>query len=309
MENIDDYIEEDATAEERAAAEEVLAGLQALRLQDKVQTAAAARQALKRAQWWRRILSALTILLLGFLTVWWLLPRFNAGPPTEPESTEVIEAPTHDAPPTINIDEEAVPTEETANPPTTAPVEDPIPPQAPPVKEEAPTTSPPMPIAEATLPPPAYPAPNSRLRGTPAERDEHQIRMDQVWYTSYPLTGLELTGQWSAVDTLLRERSFPRAYVALQRLSRELPGNDTLQYLQAYTTLEMGQGQAAAQMMEGLIAVPSTWRPQLRWLQALSLLLATEEEKAMNIMVELASDRDHPYQPHASKVLRMWEEE
>ena len=76
MENIDDYIDKDASAEERQAAEQVLDGLNTLRLQNKVQQVAALRRNRRRTAW-RRIFGLLSLLLLMVVGVLYFWPKLD----------------------------------------------------------------------------------------------------------------------------------------------------------------------------------------------------------------------------------------
>jgi len=313
MEDIDKYLDEGATPEEREAAAEVLAGLQALRIRHTVQQAAAARQRLARARWWRRSLSLLSILLLGGGAAWWFLAPAAAVK----KSLRIEEEGEADATDLEQTDESSFPLEDAPDPASSEPAEESVPSQLPPgtpqQPEPAETPTPAaeidanIPIAAADIPPPPYGAPGSSLRGSASQSDARQLLLDQVWYTSYPLDGVTLENSpWQPVDSLLRVRAFPKAYVALQRLGQGLPSNDTLQYLQAYILLEMGQGGPAQRLLAKLTAVPASWQAQLRWYQVLAYLLANEDQAGLEIARELAATANHPYQAEAAKVLRLW---
>lgn len=119
----------------------------------------------------------------------------------------------------------------------------------------------------------------------------------------YPLAGLVPTGEYAAVDSLLRGRNFPRAFIALNRLKRSAAANDTLTYLTAYTFLELGRGPEAAELLSALSAAPTAWRPQISWHQCMAFLLDQEDASARAALQKIAADEQHPYYRQASKAL------
>lgn len=289
MEDINKYLNDDASEEERTAATRLREGFTALRIQDKVKTAAAARAKQRRRN---NTIGLLLLLLTLSIAAWlWFSQKQNTPPslteePKEQKKTLPTAPPPVDEEPAIEIEEEVPPVEV---PQRDVPVSPP--------KE--------IPIARAELPPPAYGAPETYLRGQTEQKEGKEL-LDQLWYTGYPLTGLQPGESYLAVDELLRERTFTTAYVRLQRLDRQLAPNDTLRYLQAYTLLEMGQGQEALTLLNQLETPPSSWLPQVQWYRGLAALLADEKATAMGIFKKIAKKINHPYQQHAKKALAIY---
>ncbi|WP_020538922.1 tetratricopeptide repeat protein [Lewinella cohaerens] len=291
MEDINKYLNDDASEEERAAVDRLSEGFTALRIKGKVKAAAAARA--KRQQR-NNIIGLVLLLLTLFLAVWlWFAKGETVTPPLTTEDVFEQESTSPPVPgpieeePVIDVEEEVLP----EAPREEAP--------APPVRE--------IPIASAELPPPPpYGAPDTYLRGQ-SEQKEGKELLDQLWYTGYPLTGLKPTEAYLAVDELLRERTFTTAYVRLQRLDRQLPPNDTLRYLQAYTLLEMGQGPEALTLLDQLETPPFEWLPQVEWYRGLASLLAGEEAKALAIFEKITKKINHPYKLQAKKALSLYQ--
>ena len=105
MENIDDYIDKDASAEERQAAEQVLDGLNTLRLQNKVQQVAALRRNRRRTAW-RRIFGLLSLLLLMVVGVLYFWPKLDNSPPEIESFSSTVD------PTTPQQEQETLPTQE-----------------------------------------------------------------------------------------------------------------------------------------------------------------------------------------------------
>lgn len=302
MENLDDYLEEGASAEERQAAEQVLAGLDTIRLEEKIKRAAAQR---KRLQLIKRV-QLIGLLLLGLLVAggvyWWSSAKQEAS-----NSQPSIEEPIDQEPP---AEEEAGATD-IAPPPTEEPTEE----ERTPVPEERPQRSQTpnipienMPIAQAApLPDPSYPAPSTFLRGQNNEVDSlAKARLNQLWYTSYPLAGLEVAENYQDIDEALKERNFTQAFIRLQRAERTADLNDTLRYLQAYTLLEMGEGAEAQRMLNEIESPAASWTEQQEWYQALSLLLAQDMDGAQNLIRRIAAQEGHAYRQQAEKAIRVY---
>ncbi|MGH1438009.1 MAG: tetratricopeptide repeat protein [Lewinella sp.] len=294
MEDINKYLNDDASEEERAAVDRLSEGFTALRIKGKVKAAAAARARAKRRRR-NNAIGLVFLLLTFFFAVWLWFPRKETV--SSPLTTEDVFEQENTLPsapkpveeePVIDIEEEVLPTE--------IPQEEA--PAAPPVRE--------IPIARAELPPPPYGAPDTYLRGQ-SEQKEGKELLDQLWYTGYPLTGLKPTEEYLAVDELLRERTFTTAYVRLQRLDRQLAPNDTLRYLQAYTLLEMGQGPEALTLLDQLETPPVEWLPQVEWYRGLASLLAGEEAKALAIFEKIAKKINDPYKLQAKKALNLYQ--
>lgn len=291
MEDINKYLNDDASEEERTAVTRLREGFTALRIQDKVKTAAAARAKQRR----RNNAIGLLLLLLTLLIAAWLW--FSQGKSvatslTTEESTEQNK--TLPTAPGLIEEEPALEIKEEV-----PPIETP--------QREAPVTPPKeIPIARAELPPPAYGAPDTYLRGQTEQKEGKEL-LDQLWYTGYPLTGLKPGERYLVIDELLRERTFTTAYVRLQRLDRQVTPNDTLRYLQAYTLLEMGQGAEALTLLDQLEAPPSQWLPQVQWYRGLAALLAGDKTGALGVFREIAGQAKHPYRQQAKKALELYQ--
>ncbi len=298
MEDINKYLNADANEEERAAAARLQEGFSALRLEGKVKTAAAARARAKRQRRNNRFGAFLLLLSLSIAVWFWLSKQETTAPspfsqeePLEQEETRpTAPAPVEEAPTNV-LEKEAQPGE---TPERTAPTR--------------PPTNVPIAQVEPSLPPPPYGAPATYLRGgNQEETRENKKRLDELWYTGYPLTGLSPAEQYLAVDELLRKRTFTTAYVRLQRLDRQLAPNDTLRYLQAYTLLEMGQGLEALALLDQLEQPPAAWLPQAEWYRGLAALLADDKAMAMGIFRKIAKKTNHPYQLQAKKALQIYD--
>lgn len=295
MEDIRTYLSDDASDEERRAAELLKEGLSALRLQKKVEAVAAERAALERNGRNRRWFGILLLIVAILAAVWLFKKNTTDGQPVPSDDPPPGEE--QFAPPSDEIETlETVPNEEIPEEPSTP--------------TTAPSPPPNIPIAQTTpepgLPPPAHAAPGTYLRGQSQEQ-EGKAKLDQLWYTSYPLEGFTPGERFEEIDQLLRDRTFTTAYVRLQRLERQLASNDSLRYLQAYTLLEMGQGQEAKFFLDEIESAEINALPQLQWYRGLALLLSDDKDAALTIFRELAADSDHPYQQHAKKALELYQ--
>ena len=294
MEDIKTYLSDNASEEERTAAERLREGFSALRIEGKVKAAAAARARAKRQRRNNAIGIFLVFLILSIAIGLWMAKKpavstsLTTEEPAEPDAiTPTPPAPAQDQP-VIEVQEEQAPV---ATPQQDVPA-------SPPPKE--------IPIAQAELPPPLYGAPDTYLRGQ-SEENQDKALLDQLWYTGYPLTGLQASAQYLAVDEHLRARNFTTAYVRLQRLDRQLSPNDTLRYLQGYTLLEMGQGMEALALLDELEQPPASWLPQIEWYRGLAALLVDDKSLALGIFREIAKKIKHPYHLQAKKALRLYQ--
>ncbi|WP_367388956.1 hypothetical protein [Lewinella sp. LCG006] len=295
MEDIKKYLSDNASEEERTAAERLKEGFSALRIEGKVKAVAAARARAKRQRRNNTIGILLVLLSLSIAIGIWMARKpaastsFTTEEPVEQETT------TSPIPPVPAKDQPVIDTQE-KEAPTASP------------QQDVPTSPPPreIPIAQAELPPPPYGAPDTYLRGQ-SEENQDKALLDQLWYTGYPLTGLQASAQYLVVDEHLRARNFTTAYVRLQRLDRQLTPNDTLRYLQAYTLLEMGQGMEALALLDELEQPPAAWLPQIEWYRGLAALLADDKTLALGIFREIAKKINHPYQLQAKKALRLYQ--
>ncbi|MEL7248593.1 MAG: hypothetical protein AAFO03_09245 [Bacteroidota bacterium] len=309
MANIDDYLAEDASAEERQAAEQVLMGLDSLKLQQKVKRAAAERIRLQNIA--RRRMAGMIILLALLIgaAVYWRSLRTNTPAKVEPQRTE---SRTNEpaVTPSTPLETESTPLEENESGTT--------PPEEESRREEAQEPPPPpipenVPIAQSNpqeltpLPDPLHDAPNTFLRGQNNTTDSvSQARLNALWYTSYPLSGLELGDNLANIGEALQDRNFTQAFIRVQRAERRQNPSDTLAYLKAYTFLEMGQGDEAARALSELGDIPADWQDQSDWYQALALLLAGDLEAAQVLVTEIAQENGHTYQREAQKALEVY---
>ncbi len=277
MEDIDQYLNDESSVEEREAARKIKQGLASLRIEEKVKAVAAERASLYRRRIWRWIATAAVLAVIAGAA--WLF--WGAPAPMPPPSA----APTPGAAPQ--------PEETKTQPPTESPA-----------KQE--TARPSGPIAQAKpderLPNPRYPAPEAMVRGDDTSTpDDKQALLNQLWYTDYPLNGLAVGATFAAADQLLRSRDFTTAYINLQRLERQLPKNDTLRYLKAYCLMEMGQGEEALPYFESLQGHSPAWDAQLEWYRGLSLLQSGQKEAALSVFKQIAGRGRPPYRAFGKK--------
>lgn len=309
MANIDDYLAEDASAEERQAAEQVLMGLDSLQLQQKVKRAAAERIRLQNIA--RRRMAGMIILLALLIgaAVYWRSLRSKTPAEEEPQRTESL---TNEpgVPPSTPLETESTPLEEN-EPATTPPEEEPgrsesQEPPPPPIPENVPIAQT-DPQELTPLPDPLHDAPNTFLRGQNNTTDSvTQARLNALWYTSYPLSGLELGDNLSNIGEALQNRNFTQAFIRVQRAERRQTPSDTLAYLKAYTFLEMGQGDEAARALSELEDIPEDWQDQSDWYQALALLLAGDLDAAQVLVTKITQEGGHSYQREAQKALEVY---
>ncbi|MEM9527589.1 MAG: hypothetical protein AAGA31_13325 [Bacteroidota bacterium] len=310
MEDGEQYLSENASGAEREAADAVLRGLQALRLEEKVRAVAAERQAQQR--WWRRLLFGGLALLSAAVFGWFYWTDQDKTPPAQEPISELDEnlTPTETATALDTLLTTEPPPAPAAAPAAPVPIEKTVPPPTEPPPEETATDL--GPIAQAQpwddLADPRYPAPQGGLRGnTSTEKDARADLMNALWYTDYPLTGLTPTANFAAVDSLLRERNFPRAFIELNRLKRKGEGSDTLTYLTAYTFLELGRGAETVALLDQLKSAPAAWGAQMEWYRGLALLQANQDAAGREVLQRISSRKAHPYYREASKALFLLE--
>jgi tetratricopeptide (TPR) repeat protein len=153
-----------------------------------------------------------------------------------------------------------------------------------------------------------YPAPATQLRslnGSAEDAKALKMLLDQLWYTDYPIPGLQPTGAFAETDQLLNRREFTTAYARLDRLERKLPDNDTLRYLKGYCLLELGQGAEALAYLEPLQGRVAAWNAPLDWYQALGLLQSGQQDKARAAFRRIAAQNGHPFQAYGKKGLEV----
>lgn len=276
MEEYKQYLSDHADDAERAAAAQVLEGLEALRLEAKVHQVATERADLYRRIFRRRIFMAVIVLTLGAAAAYIIFMK--------------KETPAPSTPPVPSTDKPLLR-------PNTTPT--PLPPEA---------TSTDKPIAQLDpgerLADPRYSAPEPALiRGDANENKALKTLLNRLWYTHYPLAGLKTGDVFSKADTYLKKRDFTGAYLELMQLEGTLTGNDTLGYLKGYCLLEMGEGKEAMHYFDPLQGRHAGWEPQLQWYRGLAMLLADEQSKALTLFRELAGRPKHPYQRQAEKAV------
>ncbi|MCC6279179.1 MAG: hypothetical protein IT262_01160 [Saprospiraceae bacterium] len=279
MEEFKQYLNDNADEAERRAAEQVMEGLQGLRLESKVAEVAAERAALYRRLHWRRIFTSMVALaLLAGAAYLFFVKNDTPAPQQQP-----VEQPAKPPFPVVNQD---VPSENTTEKTASDPIA-----QLPP---------------DERLPNPRYPAPDaSMMRGDAAAGKNQQALLDQLWYTDYPLKGLKPGNSFKTVDKNLKKRNFNAAYLELEQLEGFLTKNDTLRYLKAYCLLETGEGNEALAYLDSIQGRHSAWEPQLQWYRGLAMLLADERGKALALFKQIAKSPGHPYRRHAAKAEKL----
>lgn len=179
--------------------------------------------------------------------------------------------------------------------------------KTPPKEKKQEKTTRDQPVAEnkttLTIAPPLYPSPN--LRGESKDDQAWQAFLNKIWYTEYPIAGLTLSSSFEKIDAQLKERNFSKAYARLQRLARKMEQNDTLQLLQGYTLLEMGEGKEALLNFEDLEKNNPQWQLTLDWYRGLSLLIIDAETRtaAKAAFEKIAKQPNHPFHLQAKKAL------
>lgn len=272
MEDHRQYLSNNADEDERRAARQVMEGLAGLRLEAKLKEVAAERQLLERRAIWRRIFVWVIALALVVGAIYFVLGK-----------KETPAAPT--------------PTPQPQEQPATPPVHTPTSPVDKPLDKL-------QPMAQRTpgerLPDPRYPAPESVLtRGGSGAQQVSKALLDQIWYTDYPLNGLNVGGQFAKVDALLKKRNFEDAFDALEQIA----DSDTTRYLKGYSLLGWGEGTEALVYFNALQGRHNTWEPQLQWYRGLALLLDDKSEKALALFQQIAQQPHHPYQRQARKAV------
>lgn len=275
MEEFKQYLNDNADEAERRAAEQVMEGLQGLRLEAKVAEVAAERATLYRRLRWQRIFTSMVALaLLAGAAYLFFVKNDTLAPQQQP-----VEQPAKPPFPVVNQD---APSENTTEKTASDPIA-----QLPP---------------DERLPNPRYPAPDaSMMRGDDAADKKQQALLDQLWYTDYPLKGLKPGNAFKKVDESLKKRNFNAAYLELEILESRMPMNDTLRYLKAYCFLETGEGNEALAYLDSIQGRHSAWEPQLQWYRGLAMLLADEREKALALFKQLETRSKHPYRRQAEK--------
>jgi tetratricopeptide (TPR) repeat protein len=311
MEDFEQYIDDKDDAGARRAAEQVKEGLAGMRLESRLRAVAAERAAWQRRA--RRIQLLVALALLFFVAgacYYFFRKKENAPtpPPLQPPPVpQQISPPINNTPPNFLPSKEKKPRQ--------------------PMVQSTP---------DGPLRSPRYRAPNVPvIRGYATNQQVQKDLLDQIWYTDYPLTGLQLPTFYAYADQLLQQRNFKAAFRELGRLERvqadsmsrqierrnkkrleedntyqpvfALPApNDTLVYLRAYCSLEMGESGAALVGFNRASTVNPAWTPQIQWYRALSLALSGEKAQALEVFREIAAQKKHPYQREAEKAVRIF---
>jgi len=276
MEDYKQYLSDNADENEHRAAQQVMDGLNGLRLEAKVGEVAAERAALYRRIFWRRIFITIVALALvagAAYLFFWKKETPAALPPVLQQQEQ------YPAPP---AEIQTPPVEKTDDKKASKPIA-----QLPPAER---------------LPNPRYPAPEATMiRGDETADKARKALLDQLWYTDYPLTGLKTSQSFTKADESLKKRDFNAAYLELGRLEGQMAQNDTLLYLKGYCLLEMGEGNEALTYFDRLQGRHPAWEPQLQWYRGLAMLLTDEREKALALFKQLETQPKHPYRRQAEK--------
>ncbi len=280
MEDVKQYLNDDADEPERAAAERIRQGLSGLRLEQKLAEVAAERRAGQRRRFGQRLIAGTVLLVLIGAAMLFFREKNTPASLPSPQPTEKQKVP--DNQPTTAPE---MPTETPAEQPENVPIAGNRPPR------EQPTSR--------------YPAPD--IRGENSGDSARQTLLNRIWYTDYPPQGLVLADTFQKADRLLRARDFTRAYVQLQALERKMPANDTLRFLKGYCLLEMGEGAEALRYFDQLDRRHPDWARRLEWYRGLGLLLAEEREKALAAFKKIVATPGHPYRQPAKKASQLLE--
>lgn len=297
MEDYEQYLSNNAEDDERRAAAQVMEGLAGLRLETKLREVAAEQAVQHRRTFWRRLLFTLAALAFLATVAYWFFSK-NEAKPTAPPSEK--QAPSAPAP-----RKEQAPEQDKLEKPREKPPIAQIKP-----KEEFPV--PPDPIfptfalQDELIPEPLNAAPDLvATRGQGEANTALKALLDQLWYVTYPLQGLDVSEAFPSVDENLKKRDFTAAYLELEQLSSTQAANDTLHYLQAYCLLETGEGQEALLHFAQIQGRQLAREPQLQWYRGLALLLADKRSEAIALFNVIAANPGHPYRRQARKALKL----
>ncbi|MBL7781983.1 MAG: hypothetical protein JNM22_12250 [Saprospiraceae bacterium] len=280
MEEHKQYLNENADEQERLAAEQVMEGLQELRLQARVHEVALERAALYRRIFWRRFFLSLVALVMITGAAYLLFGKKDTtlDPSTQKQSIE------QQADPSLPANQQDTPPQNTNGRKIDRPVA-----QLDPAER---------------LPDPRYPAPDATsFRGEEQAGQNLKKLLNQMWYTGYPLTGLRVQEPFLKAHTNLKNRDFDAAYIELDRLESQYAQNDTLRYMKGYCLLEMGEAYEAQTYLSSLQGKHAAWEAQLQWYRGLAMLLAGEQDKALAQFRQIAARPQHPYYKQAKKAV------
>lgn len=298
MEDYEQYLSDKADDAERRAAAQVMEGLAGLKLEAKLREVAAEQAAQHRRTIWRRLLFTLATLAFLAAVAYWFFNR-NVPTPSAPPSEK--QAPAQTSPDTNQTPIQNKVEKLDDRPPIAklAPKEkvpDPLP--DPIFSNEA--------LNNELIPEPLYAAPDLvAIRGAGGTNAALKALLDQLWYVTYPLQGLEVSVAFPSVDENLKKRDFTAAYLELEQLSSTQAANDTLHYLQAYCLMETGEGQEALLHFDQIQNRQLAQEPQLQWYRGLALLLADKRPEAFALFNVIAANSGHPYRRQARKALKL----
>ena len=297
MEKYEQYLSDNAEDDERRAAAQVMEGLAGLRLEAKLREVATEQATQHRRRFWRRLLFTLAALAFLATVAYWFFSKNEATPSVPPIEKQAPSSPS--------------PTKKQ----TPAPNKSEKPREKPPIaqikpKEEFPV--PPDPIfptfalQDELIPEPLYATPDLvATRGQGEANAALKALLDQLWYVTYPLQGLDVSGTFPSVDENLKKRDFTAAYLELEQLSSTQAANDTFHYLQGYCLMETGEGQEALLHFAQIQGRQLDWEPQLQWYRGIALLLADKRPEALALFNVIAANPGHPYRRQARKALKL----
>jgi len=297
MEKYEQYLSDNADDDERRAAAQVLEGLAGIRLEAKLREVAAEQAAQHRRTLWRRLLFTLAALAFLAAVAYWFFSKNVSTPSVPPIEKQAPSSPS----PTKKQTPDQYKLEKPQEKPPIAQLKP---------QEEVPV--PPDPIfptfalQDEVIPEPLHAAPDLvATRGQGEANAALKVLLDQLWYVTYPLQGLEVSEAFPRVDENLKKRDFTAAYLELEQLSSTQAANDTLHYLQAYCLLETGEGQEALLHFAQIQGRQLAGNPQLHWYRGLALLLADKRPEALALFNVIAANSGHPYRRQARKALKL----
>ncbi|HOY19011.1 MAG TPA: hypothetical protein PLC89_17025 [Haliscomenobacter sp.] len=297
MEKYEQYLSDNAEDDERLAAAQVLEGLAGLRLESKLREVAAEEAAQHRRTLWRRLLFTLAALAFLAAVAYWFFSKNEATPSVPPIEKQAPSSPSPTKKQTPEQNKLEKPRE---NPPIAQ------------IKAKEEVVVPPDPIfptfalQDELIPEPLHAAPDLvATRGQGEANAALKALLDQLWYVTYPLQGLDISEAFPSVDENLKKRDFTAAYLELEQLSSTQAANDTLHYLKGYCLLQTGEGQEALLHFAQVQGRQLDWEPQLQWYRSLAMLLADKRSEAIALFNVIAANAGHPYRRQARKALKL----
>lgn len=297
MEDYEQYLSDNAEDDERRAAAQVMEGLAGLRLEAKLREVAAEQAVQHRRTLWRRLLFTLAALAFLAAVAYWFFSKNEATPTAPPSEKQAPNAPAPSKEQAPEQDKLEKPREKPPIAQIKAKEEVPLPPDP---------IFPTFAIQDEVIPEPLNAAPDLvAARGQGEANAALKALLDQLWYVTYPLQGLDVSRAFSSVDENLKKRDFTAAYLELEQLSSTQAANDTLHYLQGYCLLETGEGQEALLHFAQIQNRQLAGEPQLQWYRGLALLLADKRSEAIALFNVIAANSGHPYRRQARKALKL----